>query len=135
MAELRCRLQSLVLAMLGKKTGRRINTSEVLGWMLVPVLDPKTLAFMRTLFPCSHWIYMATNRSDNMSEWVTTNSSYLYRIVDHTAQEFNSALHWLGVRGCEFTKGSGRASPMVLKDATACRVTSNGREVWSDKMG
>ena len=78
---------------------------------------------------------MATNRSDNMSEWVTTNSSYLYRIVDHTAQEFNSALHWLGVRGCEFTKGSGHAAPLVLKDEAACRVTSDGRAVWSDKMG
>ena len=129
MAELRCRLQSLVLAMLGKKTGRRTNTSEVLGWMLVPMLDPKVVAFMRTLFPCSHWIYMATNRSDNMSEWVTTNASYLHRIVDHTAQEFNSALHWLGVRGCEFTKGSGHAAPLVLRDEAACGAKSKGKRV------
>ena len=72
-------------------------------------------------------------RSDNV-KWASANSSNLYRIVDHTAQEFNRALHWLGVRGCEFANGSGHVAPLVLTDEAACRVTTDGREVWSDKM-
>ena len=105
MAELRCRLQSLTLAMLGRAPAGQ-NENKFVGWASVPLASPQAFTFMRTLFPCSHWIYTTENITNQISGGLPTNSSLLYRLPDLSAHELNGAAHWLNVSGCEFKDGS-----------------------------
>ena len=133
MTQLRCRLQSLALAMLGRRPTSP-NKDEVVGWVTVPVVSPKTLIFMRTLFPCSHWMHTAKTIADKMHEWEVTNSTLLYQLTDMTAKGLNSALQWLTVRGCEFVEGSTSTAPPVLRhgDGT-CAASSDQKNARKKK--
>ena len=96
MAELRCRLQSLALAMLGRARADQ-HENEFVGWVNVPMASPQMFKFMRTLFPCSHWIYTTKKIVKEISGGLPVNSSLLYRLPDLSAHELNRALHWLNV--------------------------------------
>ena len=103
MTELRCRLNSLAFAALGRSP----HESDVIGWVTLPQKRQQhLLAFMRTIFPCSRWIYSSRNSTSTIPEWMSNFSSSVYWLVDSPAERLdNNALNawinrpWIWVHG------------------------------------